>query len=90
MARSWIGNQESRLPEWEADLHAVEIGLGDQGRLSEETLPLPTLLLKNVSFALFPTQNFPGAGHLETFCDRLAGFGFSCSSSHGARRLSAD
>ena len=78
------------LREGEILLHVLEISFGNERGLTEVTLTLAGLLLENVPLALFPSQNLAGAGYFKAFSNRLPSFGFSCSASHGARRLAAD
>ena len=78
------------LREGKIRLHVLEVCVGNQRSLAKVTLPLAALLLENVPLALFPPQYLTGTGHLETLGDRFPGLGFSCSASHGARRLSVD
>lgn len=70
--------------------YVLEICFGDKCSFTEVSLTLTILLLKNVALTLFPPQYFAGTSHFKTFSDGFPGFGFSCSASHGARRLSAD
>ena len=70
--------------------YVLEICFGDKCSFTEVPLTLTILFLKNVALTLFPPQYFAGTGHFKTFSDSFPGFGFSCSASHGARRLSAD
>jgi hypothetical protein len=65
----------------------LDVSIGNEASLTEIALALPVLALKQVAFALFTTQNFPCACHLETFGDSLSGLCFSCDPWHGAAKL---
>ena len=58
-------------------LHILDVSVRDERALAEVTLALAILALEQVSLALFPTQDLPGACHLETLGDSLTGLCFS-------------
>ena len=87
---SWPACGKASLRERKICFHVLEICFGNERCLTQVTLTLAVFLLEKVPLALFPPQYLTGTGHLETLGDRFPSLGFSCSASHGARRLSVD
>jgi len=65
----------------------AEVGIGDQGGLTEPALALAVLALEQVAGALAATEDLARTSHLEALGNGFACLCFSRDSRHGARRL---
>jgi hypothetical protein len=65
------------LGEREVFLDVSHVSIGDEDGFAQRAFPLAALALKQVAFALFPTQDFPGPRYLEAFGDSLSSLCFA-------------
>jgi hypothetical protein len=63
------------------------VGVGDQGSLTQPALALAVLALQQVAGSLFPSEDLPRTCHFEAFGNGFPGLCFSRDSWHGTGKL---